>query len=48
MHSTRPSAKKIILISLDWLRAKDPLLSLGQASLLANLHEHNINVIPHA
>lgn len=36
--------KKIKLISLDWTRPKDPPLSLGHASILANLHAHHIDV----
>ncbi len=38
-------SRKIILISLDWTRPKDPAQSLGHASILANLLEHNIDVI---
>ena len=37
--------QKIILISLDWTRCKDPAISLGHASLLANLITHSIVVI---
>ncbi|CAG8661282.1 19729_t:CDS:2 [Cetraspora pellucida] len=36
--------RKLILISLDWTRPKDPPLSLGHASILANLKHHNIDV----
>ncbi|CAG8546181.1 1229_t:CDS:2 [Gigaspora rosea] len=38
--------KKLILISLDWTRPKDPPLSLGHASILASLRHHNIDVFP--
>ncbi|KAF0549285.1 B12-binding domain-containing radical SAM protein [Gigaspora margarita] len=38
--------KKLILISLDWTRPKDPPLSLGHASILACLRQHNIDVFP--
>lgn len=37
-------SRKLILPALDWTRPKDPLLSLSQASLLANLNHHNIKV----
>lgn len=33
-----------MLIALDWTRPKDPPLSLGHASILANLQAHNIDV----
>eukprot|EP01036_Dinobryon_divergens_P036631 gene36631-47745_t len=32
------------MISLDWARPKDPPLSLGHASILANLYANKINV----
>jgi hypothetical protein len=38
------SMRKLILASLDWTRPKDPAISLGQASILANLRRHNIPV----
>lgn len=34
--------RKPLLISLDWTRPKDPPLSLGHASILANLKKNNI------
>src|SRR5476649_629849 len=40
------NARKLILPSLDWTRPKDPPLSLGHASILANLRKHNVSVIP--
>ena len=36
--------KSLIMISLDWTRPKDPPLSLGHASILANLYANKINV----
>lgn len=33
-----------MLIALDWTRPKDPPLSLGHASILANLQAHHIDV----
>jgi radical SAM superfamily enzyme YgiQ (UPF0313 family) len=36
--------KKLLLIGLDWIRrAKDPPLSLGQASILANLQAYEVS-----
>lgn len=35
-----------MLISLDWTRPRDPPLSLGHASILANANQHNIETIP--
>ena len=40
------SPPSLLLLSLDWTRPKDPPMSLGHASLLANLHYHNVNAIP--
>lgn len=48
LFSTTRSEKKLLLLSLDWTRIKDPAMSLGQASILANLHHHNIPVISKA
>ena len=42
--TTNNYSKKVIMISLDWTRPKDPPLSLGHASILANLQAHNIDV----
>lgn len=36
--------RKLILLSLDWIRSKDPPLSLVHASILANLIKWGINV----
>lgn len=35
--------RRIILIALDWTRPKDPPLSLGHASILANTLKHKIS-----
>ncbi len=43
LHSVR---KKLLLLSLDWTRPKDPPMSLGQASIVAKLHQEKIPVIP--
>lgn len=36
--------RQLKLVSLDWTRPKDPPLSLGHASILANLHAHHVEV----
>lgn len=36
--------RRLAIVGLDWLRAKDPPLSLGLASIVANLQRH---AIPH-
>jgi radical SAM superfamily enzyme YgiQ (UPF0313 family) len=36
--------KRLILAALDWARPKDPPMSLGHASILANLKHHGVNV----
>ncbi|MDF2690244.1 MAG: radical domain protein [Gammaproteobacteria bacterium] len=41
MHSRR----RLIQVALDWTRAKDPPLSLGHASILANLKRHDIPML---
>ncbi|KAF2077394.1 hypothetical protein CYY_001322 [Polysphondylium violaceum] len=38
-------SNKLLLLSFDWTRPKDPPMSLGQASLVAKLHQENIPVI---
>jgi len=43
LHSAR---KKLLLLSLDWTRPKDPPMSLGQASIVAKLRQEKIPVIP--
>ncbi len=37
-------AKKLLLLSFDWTRPKDPPMSLGQASILAKLKQSDIDV----
>jgi len=37
--------RRLLLIALDWTRPKDPPLSLGHASILANLKKHQIEVV---
>lgn len=37
--------RKLILIALDWTRPKDPPISLGQASIVANALKHNVPII---
>jgi radical SAM superfamily enzyme YgiQ (UPF0313 family) len=39
-----PKARQIKIVSLDWTRPKDPPLSLGHASIVANLRAHQIDV----
>ena len=36
--------RKLILLAMDWTRAKDPPLSLGHASILTNLRLNGVNV----
>lgn len=38
-------SRSLLLLSLDWTRPKDPPLSLGHASILANLLKYEIDVI---
>lgn len=38
--------RRLLLVALDWTRPKDPPLSLGHASILANLLKHKVDVIP--
>lgn len=38
--------RRLLLVALDWTRPKDPPLSLGHASILANLRKQDINVLP--
>ncbi|MCE3233183.1 MAG: radical domain protein [Rickettsiaceae bacterium] len=40
--------RKLLLTALDWTRPKDPPLSLGHASILANLNQHQIPVKSHS
>ena len=40
--------RRLVLVSLDWARPKDPPLSLGHASILANLQAHKVDVDPKA
>jgi radical SAM superfamily enzyme YgiQ (UPF0313 family) len=37
--------RRLLLVALDWTRPKDPPLSLGHASILANLEKHKIDVV---
>ncbi len=37
--------EKLLLLSFDWTRAKDPPMSLGQASIVAKLNQENIPVV---
>lgn len=37
--------RELIMISLDWTRPKDPPMSLGHASILANLKHKNLSVV---
>lgn len=41
-------ARKLLLPSLDWTRPKDPPMSLGHASILANLKKHQVPVVSKA
>ena len=49
-HTVRPPRKKqkLLLLSFDWTRPKDPPLSLGQASLLAKLNQEKVPVVHNA
>ncbi len=38
--------RRVVLVSLDYTRPKDPPMSLGHASILANLRRQRVNVIP--
>jgi radical SAM superfamily enzyme YgiQ (UPF0313 family) len=38
--------RRLVLIALDWTRPKDPPLSLGHASILANILQHKLDVRP--
>ena len=38
--------KKILQLSLDWCRPKDPPISLGAASIVSHLRSHNVDVSP--
>jgi len=40
--------RKLILLSLDWTRPKDPPISLGQASILATLRQHQVPTFANA
>jgi radical SAM superfamily enzyme YgiQ (UPF0313 family) len=39
------STRRLLLVSLDWTRPKDPPLSLGHASLLTHLRSHRVDVM---
>ncbi len=36
--------RRLLLLALDWTRPKDPPISLGQASILANLRQKGVDV----
>ncbi len=38
--------RRLLLASLDWVRPKDPPLSLGHASIVANFMKRNLSVLP--
>ena len=38
--------KKVLQLSLDWCRPKDPPISLGAASIVSHLRNHDIDVVP--
>eukprot|EP00978_Attheya_sp_CCMP212_P013180 scaffold33078_cov48-Attheya_sp.AAC.2 len=38
------AGRSLTMVSLDWGRPKDPPLSLGHASILANLYAHDVEV----
>ncbi|RKH26849.1 radical SAM protein [Corallococcus sp. AB018] len=39
-----PQARRVILVSIDWTRDKDPRLPLGHASIVAALRNANVDV----
>lgn len=43
-HTASRRSRRLLFLSFDWGRSKDPLLSLGQASMIANLKKHRIPV----
>ena len=38
-------ARRLALVALDWTRQKDPPISLGQASIVANLIANKLPVV---
>ena len=38
--------RRVVLVSLDWCRPKDPPLSLGAASILTSLRKAGIDTTP--
>lgn len=38
--------KKVLQLSLDWCRPKDPPISLGAASIVSHLRNHKVDVVP--
>lgn len=42
----RVQFKKVLQLSLDWCRPKDPPISLGAASILSHLRKHEIDATP--
>jgi radical SAM superfamily enzyme len=45
-RATAAPKRRLILVSLDWTRSKDPPLSLGHASILANVEKHGVETLP--
>lgn len=43
---SRIQFKKVFQLSLDWCRPKDPPISLGAASIVSHLRNHNVEVVP--
>lgn len=45
MKILRVPTKRVLLLALDYMKTKDPPISLGQSSILANLHQHQVDVL---
>lgn len=45
MRILRVPTKRVILLALDYMKTKDPPISLGQSSILANLRQNEIDVL---
>jgi radical SAM superfamily enzyme YgiQ (UPF0313 family) len=45
MRVLRVPTKRVMLLALDYMKTKDPPISLGQSSILANLHQNQIDVL---
>lgn len=48
LNQSASKNKKLLSLSFDWTRPKDPPMSLGQASIVAKLRQEEITVIPKA